>query len=543
MGVLDPTPPRCPLCNALLVVRRANAGPNAGGEFLGCSRFPDCRGTRAIPAPDADRAPLPEDCVTVSRFNRIVRGSLGATFRGMWITGELGSISDRDGHLFGSIRDESAQLEIVMWRDAANSLAFRLEPGLHVLIHGSADFNARGGRFRFSVDRVLPEGEGALELAFKQLHARLAREGLFERSRKRPLPRFPMRVGIVTSRAGAALQDIRVLFRERTPHVSICLAPTIVQGPSAAVSIVAALGLIFKEDVDLIILGRGGGASEDLAAFNDEAVVRAIVTSPVPVISAVGHETDTTLSDLAADVRAPTPSAAAELASPATPTIEQLLDQRVGAITSVLHRRLEQRTSGHASLSVRLFAAQRRGVAEYGRRLDQLSARHNAATRGRVTETGIGLARLLGAFVRIPKSVEVKAIRLGAIAPRLSAAVNGRVNECRLGLDRWRRYDFSSAEMRVRSAARALLADDRRLSRETALAMDRKRLRLERASAVFAAVSPENVLRRGYALVRVEDGSVVRDAGDLRPADLIKITFAVGAAEAEVTKTSEEGLT
>jgi exodeoxyribonuclease VII large subunit len=538
--IVDQEPPQCPVCAGPLVVRVARNGPNAGREFLGCTRWPSCQGTRSLAPVDDDPPPALEDCLSVARFNQLIRGTLGATFRNLWIAGEITSVVERSGHIFAGIRDEAAQLSIVIWRDDVLRLAVRPEQGMHVLVHGRASLNTRRSAVEFVVDRMVPQGRGAYELALRQLREQLTREGLFEQSRKRQLPKFPMCIGVVTSPDGAALQDIAAVLLSRSPHVSTVLSPTTVQGPAAPTEIVRALRLIQGEPVDLIILGRGGGANEDLAAFNQEAVVRAIAASHVPVISAVGHEIDTTLADLVADLRAPTPSAAAEMASPATAAVQRDLDAFRDVFVSRLTSAVSQKKEQHHALSRRLVVVQRRGLAEDEQRLRQLSARHVAATRGRFTELRLGLGRLAPTFERLPSGVTIKALHLKGLEPRLSAATGGRLNECGLAYARWRTYDFPPARARIGAARMDAESLHERLTREATLSLGRGRLAYETIGAMLDAYSPVNVLRRGYALVRTQNGTVVRSAQQIQAKDVIRLSFAVGAADVEVVGTNDE---
>ncbi len=263
----------------------------------------------------------------------------------VWVQGEISNFSRAtSGHCYFSLKENDAVLSAVMWKNQALRLDFLPTNGVAVLAHGYVSFYAPGGRLQLYVDLLRPAGIGALHARFEALKAQLQAEGLFEPARKRALPALPRRIGIVTSERGAALQDMLTIIGRRCPLVEVLIAPCLVQGDQAPHSIVTALQAIYATQVDVIIVARGGGSLEDLWAFNEEAVARAIFASPIPIITGVGHETDTTIVDYVADVRAPTPSAAAELVVPDRAELHQRLiglRQQLDATTMgmLLHRR------------------------------------------------------------------------------------------------------------------------------------------------------------------------------------------------------------
>lgn len=276
---------------------------------------------------------------SVSDLNSALRAHLeeDGLFFDLWLLAEVVEFRRYpSGHCYFTLKDEQASIRAVLWRSAAERLAKLPANGEAVLAHGRVGFYEARGEVQFVVDQIVPAGEGLLNAQLEQLRARLEAEGLFDERRKRSLPSLPHRIGIVTSLQAAALQDMLTIFRRRYPLAEIVVSPCLVQGELAPASIVAALRRVYAEPVDLVIVARGGGASEDLAAFNDEQVVRAVAASPVPIITGVGHETDTTLVDAVADLRAPTPSAAAEVAAPAVVDLRQrvaeLRDRAAGAI-------------------------------------------------------------------------------------------------------------------------------------------------------------------------------------------------------------------
>lgn len=264
-------------------------------------------------------------------------------FSDLWIQGEVSNYSrSQVGHRYFSLKDASAALRTVLFRD--NMPGFQLKDGERVIAHGRITIYPQRGELQFVADFVRPEGVGILAAKFEELRLRLDAEGLFDPARKRPLPRFPRRIGLVTSPTGAALQDIRNVLARRWPLAMVVLSPALVQGDQAAGQVAAALRRLAKEpDLDLAIVARGGGSAEDLWAFNDERVARAIYGFPVPVVSGVGHETDTTIADLVADLRAPTPSAAAERSAPDAAQLDRMLRELDRQMASAVRSQLAER--------------------------------------------------------------------------------------------------------------------------------------------------------------------------------------------------------
>ncbi|MBM4126297.1 MAG: exodeoxyribonuclease VII large subunit [Nitrospira sp.] len=284
---------------------------------------------------------------TVSQLTGLVRASLERDFAEVWLEGEISNLrAPGSGHLYCTLKDDSSQIRAVIFRPTALRLRFGLEDGLHVIVRGRVTVYEPRGEYQIILEYLEPQGRGAQQLALEQLKNRLAAEGLFDQGRKKPLPAFPRTVGIVTSLSGAAVRDMMTVLHRRCPILHLILAPVLVQGDGSAEQIVAAIrSLTAMGHVDVIIVGRGGGSSEDLWSFNDERVVRAIAESPVPIVSAVGHETDVTMADFAADVRAPTPSAAAEAVAP---VLSEVLD-RLGELTMRSRRAIRRHCEGTRS--------------------------------------------------------------------------------------------------------------------------------------------------------------------------------------------------
>ncbi|MDP7386726.1 MAG: exodeoxyribonuclease VII large subunit, partial [Nitrospinota bacterium] len=280
---------------------------------------------------------------TVSALTREIREHLETGYPDVWVEGEISNLRrPASGHLYLTLKDEKAQLRAILFRMVASRLRFDIEDGLKVLARGRLTVYEPRGEYQLTADHIEPMGVGPLELAFQQTCERLRKEGLFDEGRKRPLPFFPKRVGIVTSLSGAAVRDILRILHDRAPGVQVLIAPVRVQGAGAAAEIAGAFADLNRQnDVDVIIAGRGGGSIEDLWAFNEEGVARAIFASRIPVISAVGHEVDFTVADFVADARAPTPTAAAEMAVPRTADLAARLREIEGRMASRAAARAE----------------------------------------------------------------------------------------------------------------------------------------------------------------------------------------------------------
>jgi len=342
-----------------------------------------------------------EAALTVSQLSQHLRALVGQDLiaSDVWVRGELSSVTNAaSGHLYFSLKDDGGCLECVMWRSTAQWLRFQLEPGAGVLVHGRVDLYPSRSKYQLVADQVEPDGQGALFLAFTQLRDRLQAEGLFDPERKRPLPYLPRQIAVVTSLSGAAVHDICTVVRRRCAATAILIVPALVQGEAAPESVcqaVAAANAV--PDVEVIIVGRGGGSAEDLWCFNDERVVRAIVGSARPVVSAVGHETDFTLADFAADHRAPTPSAAAEQIVPDLGDLALRVGSARVRLAQALRRRVVERRERLRALSQRPCLARPREIVDQRRqRLDDLSAEMRRVLRDRLREDRSRIAVLSG---------------------------------------------------------------------------------------------------------------------------------------------------
>lgn len=281
---------------------------------------------------------------TVTALTRMIKTALEESFFDLWVEGEIsGYLHHSSGHRYFSLKDENALIKVVIWRSAGTQLRFEPENGQHVRVYGNVGVYEKGGNYQLVCRQLVPVGVGPLELAFRQLHERLAKEGWFDEDRKRPLPEYPQTVGIVTSPTGAAIRDVIQIVHRRNPSLRLILYPAQVQGEGAEKSIADGVKYFnTREDIDLLIVGRGGGSLEDLWCFNTEIVVKAVAQSRHPVISAVGHEIDITLCDLAADLRAATPSAAAEIAAWSAEEFRDRLAARLTRAAQLLEHRVVQ---------------------------------------------------------------------------------------------------------------------------------------------------------------------------------------------------------
>ena len=441
-------------------------------------------------------APTPESVLSVSPLTRLIKDTLGQAFPAIWVKGELSGFKRSDrGHLYFSMKEGTAALiECVMWKGTAGRLSFEPRDGTEVEAFGAISVYEPRGRYQLVVEELRPGGLGALLLALEELKRRLMAEGLFDAARKRPLPRFPARIGLVTSPVGAAVRDLVKVLRTRWPGIGIVLAPVRVQGEGAAGEIAAAIERFNRyTGVDLLIVGRGGGSLEDLWAFNEETVVRAIATSRLPVISAVGHEVDWTLADLAADVRAATPSNAAEIA---------VRDQG-----EVRHR--------IGILDARRGRALRQGIDDRRRRLRALTDQH-------------GFRRQHDVLNHWQQRVDDLLERLRLRLRDGLAAARGRLASVqgRYGLREWPRV--------LGGHRQAVTAHTGSLTAAAVTVVHAGRIRLAGYRDRLRALSPRQVMERGYCLVRRPDGTLLRVASELAVGDPVTVEFARGEADARV---------
>jgi exodeoxyribonuclease VII large subunit len=449
-------------------------------------------------SPKKPPVPPPRTILTVSELNATIRDLLENALTNVWVEGEISNARVwNTGHMYFTLKDGSSQIKAVMFRSAVRYLKFKPEDGLKVVARGKVSVYDPKGEYQILCEHLEPKGLGSLQMAFEQLKKKLAAEGLFEPSRKRPLPALPRRIGLVTSLDGAALRDIIRVLRRRYPNAHLVISGTRVQGEGAGREIAHAIRKVERIDaVDVIILARGGGSLEDLWAFNEEVLARVIAACPVPIISGVGHETDFTIADFVADLRAPTPSAAAELVVRAKDEFFAHIDRIGERLDAAIHHRLRR-------METRLHALEARpGYAGFEGRI---------AVRGRhVSELAADLReRVLQAVARRARRHESLRRSLGQFDPRHRlAAVRTRL---------------VSRDAQLQAAvARRLTAAQRRVG---ALA------------ARIDGLSPLAVLGRGYSVTwDASRTRIIRDATTIKPGDRVSVTLERGAFEATVDK-------
>jgi exodeoxyribonuclease VII large subunit len=443
----------------------------------------------------AERAVL-----TVSELTGRLKARLEDAFPAVWVEGEISNLrAPASGHAYFTLKDDLAQLRCVLFRSRGRRVRFELTDGLQVIVFGALDVYAARGEYQLVAELMEPKGLGALQLGFEQLKRKLEAEGLFASARKRPLPHFPRTIGIVTSPSGAALRDMLHVIGRRFAELRVVVAPVRVQGEGAAPDIVRALGNLCELDgLDVVIVGRGGGSIEDLWVFNDERLARAIAACPVPVISAVGHETDFTIADFVADLRAPTPSAAAALVVSEKLHVVRMLVDLYGRLIQAIEARVEQGRQRTRFLARRrVLTDPTRALRDWHRRVDDLTVRVRAAARSHRRQ----------------------------IAHRVALATNA----------------LSSLHPLARiSQGQAVLGQLRgRLVAGGGHSIKASRHRVETAVGRLQSLSPLAVLGRGYSLTRLPAGSVVRRAVETRPGDAIEILLHEGTLDARVERVKE----
>ena len=451
---------------------------------------PDPEPEVEVPPPAPESSAPERRILTVSELTGRIRTVLEERFVEVWVEGELSNCRLwNTGHLYFTLKDAGAQMKGVMFRSAYRYLRFKPEDGLRVVARGRVSVYDPKGEYQIVCEHLEPEGLGARQLAFDQLKQRLAAEGLFDPRRKRPLPTLPRKIGVVTSLDGAAVRDIIKVLRRRYPNVHIVVRPTRVQGEGAAMDIARAIRAVGKvQNVDVVIVGRGGGSIEDLWAFNEEVVARAIAGCPVPTISAVGHETDVTIADFVADLRAPTPSAAAEMVVSRKEDFCARLDRLAGRVQSAMSARTRR-------LEARLHVLEARpGYGGFHGRL-AVRGRHAAELTHELRRAGRArLAARERTYHALRLNLETFDLRrrLGTIRTRTVAA-EGR-------LDSAARRRWHAADTRLRSDA-----------------------------ARLDTLSPLAVLGRGYSVCwNGERTRIIRDAADVKPGDAVRVTVALG---------------
>jgi exodeoxyribonuclease VII large subunit len=434
--------------------------------------------------------------LSVSELNRHAKAVLEQTFPLLWVGGEISNFTHAaSGHWYFSLKDGQAQVRCVMFRHKSQYLDFKPENGLQVEVRALVTLYEARGEYQLGVESMRRAGLGALFEAFERLKSRLAAEGLFDETRKQALPRFPRQIGIITSPAAAALRDVFTTLARRMPSVPIVLYPTPVQGKGAGEEIAQAIRMAGqRNECDVLILCRGGGSIEDLWAFNEEVVARAIAASTIPIVSGVGHETDVTIADFVADRRAPTPTAAAEMV---TPQHTELLHR-----LNALHARLTRQTA--------------HGLEQHMQHVDYLAR------------------RLVHPGARIQNQLQ----HLGHLRQRQQQAANRVLEQ-----QGWQLQQLSNRLANSAPAPSLLFTRqqllEQRLERAMGQLLQRRQATLQRLAANLQHLNPVAVLERGFSMVRTADGKLVRNSADIVLHEELSITFAHGKASASVTRKEE----
>ncbi|WP_309043280.1 exodeoxyribonuclease VII large subunit [Marinobacter sediminicola] len=436
--------------------------------------------------------------LSVSELNHQARHLLESSFMQVWVEGELSGFSrPSSGHWYFSLKDQKCQIRCAMFRGLNQRIRPLPKEGDQVRIRGKVTLYENRGDFQIIVEHLEPAGLGALQQAFEELKHKLQSEGLFEVGRKKPIPTLPAHIGVVTSPTGAAIHDILTVLARRCPAIPVTLYPTTVQGKPATAEIVRAIEMAQAHGVaDVLVIGRGGGSLEDLWCFNEEAVARAIAACAIPTVSAVGHETDVTIADFVADLRAPTPSAAAEKISPDQNDMLRQVNDREFRLANAARRALQRLSTKLEHLYARLRDP-RRELLEKAQRLDDLEMRLGKAIAQRMDRSQVRSTHLTQ--------------RLAMQSPRKQLA------NSREALDR--------SSLQLGKAMERILA--------------KLQDRLEHTAGTLNVVSPLATLGRGYAIVRDDQGCIIRNAADLAAGDQISTRVANGTITAEVTSVSQ----
>lgn len=440
--------------------------------------------------------------MSVSELNEQVKGEIERRFGSVWVEGEITNFAvPRSGHWYFTLGDGSSQLKAACYKGTNYKIRFQPFDGLQVRVRGRLTLYEPRGEYQILVESLEPVGEGALKVAFEQIRAKLELEGLFDESLKRPMPAFPKKIGVVTSPTGAAFFDILHVLSRRARSVSVILIPTRVQGETSGEEISQAIRFAnefnlkasISDRIDVLIVGRGGGSSEDLWAFNEELVARHIRASSIPIISAVGHETDFTIADFVADLRAATPSAAAEIVVQREEDIENHLERRIRDLSQLMSFKLLEAQTELQSLELSpVFSEFPAAIREMRYRIDDIQTRVQASVSDRLDR-----------------------------AADMVTAVSGRLSPVKL-----------AAKVSTNSARLAIL-EQRQIAANTAIKVERNKS-LNVMMTKLDALSPLSVLNRGFSITENEKGEILRDASKTKAGDKLKIRLANGKLNAEV---------
>ena len=437
---------------------------------------------------------MSEEYVTVSALTKYIKYKFDKDphLGRVYLTGEISNFRLRPTHQYFSLKDENAIISATMFQSAFKKIQFRPEEGMKVLVIGKVSVFEKSGQYQINIEHMEPDGVGALYLAYEQLKKKLEAEGLFSLPKK-PIPQFPKKIAILTSESGAVIQDIQTTVARRFPIVQLVLYPTVVQGVHAVNSILKNLNLVEQEDYDVVIIGRGGGSIEDLWAFNEEPVVRRIAELSIPVISSVGHETDTTLIDFVSDMRAATPTAAAEIATPVLMEIHQQLRNLQTRLEQALSRQLQiKRERMQALANASIFQNPERIYQVYQQRVDQLEMR---------------LQQMMQQSVQHKRQQLVK-------------------NQHRL--------ELGSPSRRVQTEKQALQYLAKRLEQAQGQLMKDKKQQFQRAIQQLDLLSPLKIMNRGYGILQQEE-TIIKSVDQLEVNQELTIQLVDGTVRSKVT--------
>ena len=432
---------------------------------------------------------------TVSRLNREIRTILEQGFASLVLTGEISNfITPASGHWYFSLKDDKAQIKAAMWRGNNRNQSYRPVNGAQVTVKARVSLYEPRGDYQLIVEHMEPAGEGQLKQEFDALKMRLAAEGLFSSAHKQPLPQNINRIGVITSATGAAIKDILTVLKRRAPQLEVIIYPAMVQGKEAHVHLINQIELAnTRDEVDVLILGRGGGSLEDLWCFNHEQLARAIFKSELPIVSAVGHEIDTTISDYVADVRAATPSAAAELVSPNTQELHNKVTQLVNRLSNAFKHGIADKRALATQLQHRLnLCHPRNQLNQKSQRLDELSIALQQAMRNRLYQQERTLNNLTPRLMRQSpdKKLATASHQLSQLQARLNQAIQHQLQQA-----------------------------------NNSLALQASRL---------DSVSPLNVLARGYSITKTQQGKVVKSVGQIKTGDVLVTELVDGSIESQI---------
>ena len=437
---------------------------------------------------------MSEEYVTVSALTKYIKYKFDKDphLGRVYLTGEISNFRLRPTHQYFSLKDENAIISATMFQSAFKKIQFRPEEGMKVLVIGKVSVFEKSGQYQINIEHMEPDGVGALYLAYEQLKKKLEAEGLFSLPKK-PIPQFPKKIAILTSESGAVIQDIQTTVARRFPIVQLVLYPTVVQGVHAVNSILKNLNLVEQEDYDVVIIGRGGGSIEDLWAFNEEPVVRRVAELSIPVISSVGHETDTTLIDFVSDMRAATPTAAAEIATPVLMEIHQQLRNLQTRLEQALSRQLQiKRERMQALVNASIFQNPERIYQVYQQRVDQLEMR---------------LQQMMQQSVQHKRQQLVK---------------------------HQHRLELGSPSRRVQTEKQALQYLSKRLEQAQGQLMKDKKQQFQRAIQQLDLLSPLKIMNRGYGILQQEE-TIIKSVDQLEVNQELTIQLVDGTVRSKVT--------